>query len=176
MRKLLFLAALIIFSCSKDDSSSNNDDFFKNHGNKIWGDLDGFFTFKNNTLMGGAFDEFGEFYCEKLFIGTINNYIDEGLDHIFGEGAEVDITNEIIVNTANELLFKSTMLKPATSVDEDIIHIITLTFKVDGENLNYNYNESGNIIYTDYDFTWSIYKGNLDLNFNSCQTAYSWYN
>ena len=148
MRKLLFLAALIILSCSKDDSSSNNDDFFKNHGNKIWGDLDGFFTFKNNTLMGGAFDEFGEFYCEKLFIGTINNYIDEGLDHIFGEGAEVDITNEIIVNTANELLFKSTMLKPATSVDEDIIHIITLTFKVDGENLNYNYNESGNIIYT----------------------------
>ena len=174
MRKLLFLAALIILSCSKDDSSSNNDDFFKNHGNKIWGDLDGFFTFKNNTLMGGAFDEFGEFYCEKLFIGTINNYIDEGLDHFFGEGAEVDITNEIIVNTANELLFKSTMLKPATSVDEDIIHIITLTFKVDGENLNYNYNESGNIIYTDYDFTWSIYKGNLDLNFNCCQTAYSW--
>ncbi|MDC3064143.1 hypothetical protein OA097_00420 [bacterium] len=174
MRKLLFLAALIIFSCSKDDSSSNNDDFFKNHGNKIWGDLDGFFTFKNNTFMGGAFDEFGEFYCEKLFIGTINNYIDEELDHIFGEGAELDITNEIIVNTANELLFKSTMLKPATSVDEDIIHIITLTFKVDGENLNYNYNESGNIIYTDYDFTWPIYKGNLDLNFNSCQTAYSW--
>ena len=33
------------------------------------------------------------------------------------------------------------MLKPATSVDEDIIHIITLTFKVDGENLNYNYND-----------------------------------
>ena len=141
---------------------------------KYGGDLDGFFTFKNNTFMGGAFDEFGEFYCEKLFIGTINNYIDEELDHIFGEGAELDITNEIIVNTANELLFKSTMLKPATSVDEDIIHIITLTFKVDGENLNYNYNESGNIIYTDYDFTWPIYKGNLDLNFNSCQTAYSW--
>ena len=35
------------------------------------------FLFKNNTFMGGAFDEFGEFYCEKLFIGTINNYIDE---------------------------------------------------------------------------------------------------
>ena len=73
--------------------------------------------------MGGAFDEFGEFYCEKLFIGTINNYIDEELDHIFGEGAEVDITNEIVVNTANEILFKSNMLKPATCVDEDIIHI-----------------------------------------------------
>ena len=154
MRKLLFLAALIIFSCSKDDSSSNNDDFFKNHGNKKMETLMGFLPLKIIHLMGGAFDEFGEFYCEKLFIGTINNYIDEGLDHILGEGAEVDITNEIIVNTANELLFKSTMLKPATSVDEDIIHIITLTFKVDGENLNYNYNESGNIIYTDYDFTW----------------------
>lgn len=142
--------------------------------NKIWGDLDGFFTFKNNAFMGGAFDEFGEFYCQKSFIGTINNYIDEELDHIFGEGAKLNITNEISLNTANELQLISTILKPATSVDEDITHIILLTFKVDGENLNYNYNESGNDVYSDDDYTFPIYNGNLDLNFNSCQTAYSW--
>ena len=148
--------------------------FSKIMENKIWGDLDGFFTFKNNAFMGGAFDEFGEFYCQKSFIGTINNYIDEELDHIFGEGAKLNITNEISLNTANELQLISTILKPATSVDEDITHIILLTFKVDGENLNYNYNESGNDVYSDDDYTFPIYNGNLDLNFNSCQTAYSW--
>ena len=61
-------------------------------------------------------------------------------------------------------------------MNEDIIHIITLTFKVDGENLYYKYNEGGNIFYDNYEYTFPIYNGNLDLNFNSCQTAYSWYN
>ena len=95
MRKLLFIAVLIIFSCSKDYNPPGNGefgDFFKTHENKIWGDPDGFFTIKNNAFMGGAFDEFGEFYCQESFIGTINNYIDEELDYIFGEGAELDLS------------------------------------------------------------------------------------
>ena len=177
MRKLLFIAALIIFSCSKDDSSSNNDDFgdfFKTHENKIWGDLDGFFTIKNNAFMGGAFDEFGEFYCQESFIGTIKDYIDEELDYIFGEGAELDITNEISFNSTNVLIFQSSILKPAPSVDEDIYHVVRIRFEVVGENLYYKYSESGNIYYDEHEYTFPIYNGNLDLNFNSCQTAYSW--
>ena len=89
-----------------------------------------------------VWDEFGEFYCQESFIGTINNYIDEELDYIFGEGAELDITNEISFNSTNKVIFYSEILKPATSVDEDIYHDVIIEFEVDGENLFYKYSEA----------------------------------
>ena len=119
MKKLLFVLLFVpLVSCSSDDDSSSGD-FFENHQNKIrkytitdtytfndtsvtttW---DVYIGFPNRTFNYAAFEDDGSYFCETLFIGAKNNYYDQELDNVFGEGAEVNFTTEIIVNKANEL-------------------------------------------------------------------------
>ena len=110
----------------------------------------------------------GSYSCETLFIGSKNNYYDVELDNVFGDSAEVNFTTAIIVNKANELQIE-TITK---SLDGSITYTYLISFKVNGDNLTTTTNDDGEITDT---INSSIYNGNLDINFNNCQTLYALY-
>ena len=182
MKKLhLFLLFVPLFSCSSDDDSSNGD-FFENHQNKIWtftytepgfniGAV-AYIGFLNRKYNYAGFEDDGSYFCETLFLGTKNNYYDQELDNVFGEGAEVNVTTEIIVNKANELQIETItsslafLSGPYNIHDGSKVYPTTFKFIVNGDNITYTFIE-GNGGYTDI-YDGEIYNGNLDINFNNC--------
>ena len=145
---------------------------YSNHQNKIWmfsEDGINYYTgFSNRTYNLASFGAVGESdYCQTLFIGTKNNHYDEELDNVFGDGAKVNFTTAIILNKANELEIE-TITK---SLDGSITYNILISFKVNGDNLTYTFNDSGYI----YTSNSTIYNGNLDVNFTNCETTYLLY-
>lgn len=172
MKKLLIVLLLVPLL----NSCNSNDDFFANHQNKIWMDTasDGFdninyYTgFSNRKVNTVNYGNDGSYYCETQFIGEINNYSDEKNNYftkIFGKGAKVNVTSGIIVNKANELQIESI----TKSLDGSITHIVLFSYKVNGDNLTMTTNEDG----TTETYNASIYNGNLDINFNNCETRIS---
>ena len=176
MKKLLFVLLFVpLVSCSSDDDSSSGD-FFENHQNKIWKytitdtytfndtsvttTWDVYIGFPNRTFNYAAFEDDGSYFCETLFIGAKNNYYDQELDNVFGEGAEVNFTTEIIVNKANELQIETI----TSSLDGSKVYPTIFKFIVNGDNITYTFDDDG---YTDT-FNGEIYNGNLDINFNNC--------
>ena len=167
MKKLLLflLFVPIVNSCN------SNDDFFANHQNKIWLDtaFDGYdnvnyYTgFSNGTVNTVNYGSDGIYYCETQFIGEKNNYYDESLARVFG--GEVNITSAIIVNKADELQIESI----TQSLDGSTTDIILFSYKVNGDNLTFTINDNGTID----TYNGLIYNGNLDINFNNCETRIS---
>ena len=177
MRKLLLvlLFAPLFNSCSKSDDTSSGE-FFANHQNKIWVDtVDegsfGIFTyyigFSNGTYNFAAYEDDRSYFCNNLIIGTKNNFYDVEWENVFGKGAEINFTTAIIVNKANELQIESIF----TSLDGSKTYTILYTFIVNGDNLTLTLNDDG---FNDT-LNLKIYNGNLDINFNNCQSNYAIY-
>ena len=175
MRKILLILmfAPLFNSCSKSDDTSSGE-FFANHQNKIWTDTyvdnygsTNYYTgFSNGTVNSSAYEEDGSYFCDALFIGAKNNLYDAELENVFGKGAEVNLTTAIILNKANELQIETII----TSLDGSKTYTKLYTFIVNGDNLTFTLNDNG---YKET-VTSKIYNGNLDINFNNCQSYYGW--
>ena len=172
MKKLLLILLFVplLNSCSKGDDSSSGD-FFENQSGKIWSYT---YTYDDQTtstiyhsLSDGTlktteyFD--GQFYCRKIFLGTINN-----ISHP-NNGWECNITNEIIVNKSNELQIETIVTDP----DGTLRYTYVITLKITGDNLVGSSSDEGDAkVFGDGLFGGTIYNGNLDLDFTNCEIEY----
>ena len=123
MKKLLFLSALLIFSCSSDDSNDNNNSnltFFEKYDGVVWEEQTSFdylsrLQINNGTIISvkSYFVEEGDVYCDSDTLLSSNLIVVTEDSFIYEEGHE-DMDGQIVsytrtvtaTNNGNDLIIE----------------------------------------------------------------------